>query len=59
MLDAGLRQVDLAEWLGQPQSFVSKYESGEDRVEKGISRRTILSQVAGFQFLDFIRLCVV
>jgi transcriptional regulator with XRE-family HTH domain len=28
-LEAGLRQVDLAERIGQPQSFVSKYESGE------------------------------
>lgn len=26
---AGLRQVDLAERLERPQSFVSKYESGE------------------------------
>lgn len=26
---AGLRQSDLADLLGAPQSFVSKYESGE------------------------------
>ena len=28
-IEAGLRQVDLAERLRRPQSFVSKYESGE------------------------------
>ncbi len=27
----GLSQVELAERLGKPQSFVSKYESGERR----------------------------
>jgi len=27
--EVGLRQVDLAERLGKPQSYVSKYESGE------------------------------
>ena len=29
---AGLRQQDLAQRLGQPQSFVSKFESGERRL---------------------------
>lgn len=31
--EAGLRQADLAERLGARQSFVSKYESGERRLD--------------------------
>ncbi|SHQ49067.1 helix-turn-helix domain-containing protein [Mycobacteroides abscessus subsp. bolletii] len=30
---AGLTQVQMAEQLGVPQSFVSKYESGERRLD--------------------------
>ena len=31
--EADLRQIDVAERLDQPQSFVSKYESGERRLD--------------------------
>jgi transcriptional regulator with XRE-family HTH domain len=31
--EAGLRQVDVAAALGEPQSFVSKYETGERRLD--------------------------
>ena len=31
--DAGLTQVQVAERLNMPQSFVSKYESGERRLD--------------------------
>lgn len=31
--EAGLRQTELAERLGRPQSFVSKYEAGERRLD--------------------------
>jgi transcriptional regulator with XRE-family HTH domain len=31
--DAGLRQKEVAQKLGKPQSFVSKYESGERRLD--------------------------
>jgi transcriptional regulator with XRE-family HTH domain len=32
-LEAGVKQNDLAERLGHSQSFVSKYESGEKRLD--------------------------
>ena len=31
--DAGLRQVDLAEAIGRPQSFISEYETGQRRLD--------------------------
>lgn len=32
-IDAGLTQVQVADKLGKPQSFVSKYERGERRID--------------------------
>lgn len=53
-LDAGLRQVDLAERLGQPQSFVSKYESGERRLDL-LELREICNAV-GISLAKFVRM---
>jgi len=32
-LEAGLNQVDVAKFLKKPQSFVSKFETGERRID--------------------------
>ncbi|MGH9686910.1 MAG: helix-turn-helix domain-containing protein [Candidatus Acidiferrales bacterium] len=57
--EAGLRQIDLAKKLNQPQSFVSKYESGErrlDLLELGqvcdACRITLLEFVRRFEGVD-------
>lgn len=51
-LDAGLRQVDLAKRLGEPQSFVSRYESGERRLDVLELRR--ICTALGVSLADFI-----
>ena len=53
-LDAGLRQVDLAERLDQPQSFISKYESGERRLDLLELRQ--ICRAVGIGLADFVRL---
>lgn len=52
-IEAGLRQVDLAERLKKPQSFVSKYESGERRLDI-VEVRHICENI-GIDFIEFIR----
>ncbi|WP_163512157.1 helix-turn-helix domain-containing protein [Fodinicola acaciae] len=54
--EAGLTQVEVAERLEEPQSFVSKYESGERRLDVvelrhvsvalGVSLGTVLDRLA-------------
>ena len=51
-LGAGLRQSDLAAKLGQPQSFVSKYESGERRLDLLELRR--ICQAVGMSLTEFV-----
>lgn len=50
--EAGLRQVDLAEKLGQPQSFVSKYEVGERRLD--IVELEQVCAACGISLMDFV-----
>lgn len=52
-IDAGLRQADLAEKLGEPQSFVSRYESGERRLDV-LELRNICREL-NVPLLDFIK----
>lgn len=52
-IDAGLRQADLARKLGEPQSFVSRYESGDRRLDV-LELRQICG-VLGVSLADFIK----
>ncbi|MBL8794657.1 MAG: helix-turn-helix transcriptional regulator [Planctomycetia bacterium] len=51
-LGAGLRQEDLAARLREPQSFVSKYESGERRLDL-IELRQVCAAV-GVSLLELV-----
>jgi transcriptional regulator with XRE-family HTH domain len=48
-----LRQHDLAERLGEPQSFVSKYETGE-RILDFVEVRDIC-RALGIPLVEFVR----
>lgn len=50
---AGLTQADMARKLGQPQSFVSKYESGERRLDVLELRQ--VCRAGGISLAEFVR----
>ncbi len=50
--EAGLRQTDVADRLGHPQSFVSKYESGERKLSLLEVRE--VCRAIGMPFLEFV-----
>lgn len=51
--EAGLRQIDLAQRLGEHQSFVSKYENGERRLDL-LELRAVCNAV-GISLQDFVQ----
>jgi transcriptional regulator with XRE-family HTH domain len=51
--EKGLRQVDLAERLGEPQSFISKYESGERRLD--LPELEQVCRAMGITLSDFVQ----
>jgi transcriptional regulator with XRE-family HTH domain len=52
-LDAKLRQAELAARLQKPQSYVSKYESGERRLD--ILELRDICQALGINVTDLVR----
>ena len=53
-IGAGLRQADLAQKLGKPQSFVSKYETGERRLDLPEIRK--ICQALDIRLTEFVKI---
>jgi transcriptional regulator with XRE-family HTH domain len=51
--EKAIRQIDIAEQLGVPQSFVSKYESGERRLD--ILELMRICQLMGITLHEFAK----
>ena len=51
-IGAGLRQVDLAKALGLPQSMISKFESGERRLD--VLEMRDICEALGISFSSFV-----
>jgi transcriptional regulator with XRE-family HTH domain len=54
--DAGLRQIDLAQRLGKPQSFISKVERGERRLD--VVELIVIARAIGADEIRFLRTVV-
>lgn len=52
-LEEGLRQIDLAEKLGKPQSYISKYENGEKHLD--ILELKNICNAMGISLVDFVQ----
>lgn len=52
-LDANLTQLKVAEKIGQTQSYVSKYESGEQRLD--LIELEIVCKAVGISLTDFVQ----
>jgi transcriptional regulator with XRE-family HTH domain len=51
--EAGLRQIDLATRLKQPQSYISKYESGERRLD--LLELNHVCKACGISLVEFVK----
>jgi transcriptional regulator with XRE-family HTH domain len=51
-LEANLTQIQLAERIGQTQSYVSKYENGEQRLD--LIELEAVCKAAGIPLSDFV-----
>ena len=51
--EAGLRQIDLAKRLKQPQSYISKYESGERRLD--LLELNQVCKACGISLVEFVK----
>lgn len=52
-VSSNLRQIDLAEKLGTPQSFISKIESGERRVD--LIELSEICRILNISIVDFVK----
>lgn len=51
-LDANLTQLQLAQKIGQTQSYVSKYENGEQRLD--LIELEAVCKAIGISLIDFV-----